>query len=302
MGGQAQRCSRFDGQAIAHPSYHLVESNRPLPTPMPDATSPEGPSVNESRERASGGVRISRGVRLRFPPGGLIVHTRGDMRLEVAKLELQLDTCVHWLEIAIDSLDRAQAAHQLSTHSVSTTPSGSDDPMDREFKASLEATIASATFFEALHAAVLERLPKAMIPTTARKARRSPRYARVTEVLRRGFGLRKQGTANLRSVLKEIYRFRDQAVHPTAAFSEPILHPQLLVGVERRFVMFSFASARQLVRAALAFSKILPSRDLSKQPKDIQEFAQYLVAVCDPLYARWQSVYGELLDTLPSGT
>lgn len=241
-------------------------------------------------------------MRLRFPPSGLIIHTRGDVRLEVAKLELQLDTCVHWLEIAIDSLDRARAAHQLPVHSASTSPPGSGDPMEVEFKASLEATIASATFFEALHAAVLERLPKAMIPTTAGQARRSPRYARVTEVLRRGFGLRKQGTANLRSVLKEIYRFRDEAVHPTAAFSEPILHPQLRVGVERRFVMFSFASARQLVRAALAFSKILPSRDLSKRPKDIQEFARYLVEVCGPLYERWQSEYGELLDAPGTGT
>jgi hypothetical protein len=93
-----------------------------------------------------------------------------------------------------------------------------------------------------------------------------------------------------------VYRFRDEAVHPSATFSEPVMHPELGVGVERRFVMFGYESARQLVRAALAFSKILTIRDLTRRSKPIQDFAAYLRTVCEPLYPHWEKEFGQLLD------
>jgi hypothetical protein len=66
--------------------------------------------------------------------------------------------------------------------------------------------------------------------------------------------------------------------------------------------MFSYGSALQLVRAALAFSKILPSRDMSRRPKAMQDFAAYLLEICGPLYAAWEKTYGTLLDEAPSAT
>lgn len=246
----------------------------------------------------SGGIHISRGVRLRIPVGALIIQaaTGAYPSMEVTAVELQLDTCVHWLEISLEHLANAKQAHQA----LLAEPSGSPAVgtlLDREFKSSVQAAFAAATFFEALYATTVERDP----PSTTsepRKARKRPaRFATVTEQLRRSFGLRNKGTANLRSVLSEVYRFRDQAVHPSAAFSEPILHPDLGIGVERRFVMFSAASAHQLVRAALAFSKILPSLDLTRRPKDIQDLGAYLLEVCLPLYAQWEREYGQLLDS-----
>jgi len=246
---------------------------------------------------AAGGIHISRGVRLRIPAGGLVLSLgpNGPQAMEVRSVEVQLDTCIHWLEIAVDRLDEAHAAHQ---HAADV---GSGDrefgvALDREFKAALQATVAAATFFEALYAATIERDPPPRPKPTGNPKKRRTRYMVVAEQLRRSFGLRKQGTTNLRSVLKEVYRFRDQAVHPGASFSEPIMHPQFQVGVESRFVLFSAANAHQLVRAALAFSRILPSRDLSRRPKDIQELGAYLLEVCRPLYSRWEGAYGALLD------
>jgi hypothetical protein len=245
----------------------------------------------------SGGIHISRGVRLRIPAGGLILRAgAGDSpSMEVAAVELQLDTCVHWLEIALEHLANAKQAHQA----LLAEPAGSQalaSLLDREFKASVQAAFAAATFFEALYATTVERNPPNAIGGKRKSRKRSTRFAIVTEQLRRSFGLRNKGTANLRSVLSEVYRFRDQAVHPSAAFSEPVLHPELRIGVERRFVMFSAASAQQLVRAALAFSKILPSRDLARQPKEIQDLAAYLLEVCAPLYVIWEREHGQLLD------
>lgn len=224
----------------------------------------------------SGGIHISRGVRLRIPVGGLIFYTgNGNVpSMEVKAVELQLDTCVHWLEIALEHLANARLAHEA----LCTVPPSSPELgniLDREFKASVQATFAAATFFEALYAASIERNPPKKPLASRNPNKRPTRYAIVTEQLRRSFGLKKQGTVNLRSVLREVYRFRDQAVHPSAVFSEPVLHPELNVGVERRFMMFNASNAQQLVRSALAFSKILPSRDLTRQPRDIQDFGAY---------------------------
>lgn len=234
---------------------------------------------------------------MRIPAGGLVIHAgSGDgPRMEVAVVELQLDTCIHWLEIALEHLANAKLAHDA----LLVEPSGSPavgSLLDREFKASVQATFAAATFFEALYATTMERNPPKPARVTAKPRKRPTRYAVVAEQLRRSFGLRKQGMANLRSVLVEVYRFRDQAVHPSATFSEPVLHPALCVGVERRVVMFCARSAQELVRAALAFSKILPSRDLTGQPKKIQDLGAYLLDVCSPLYALWEQRYGQLLD------
>jgi len=242
------------------------------------------------------GVHISRGVTPRIPVGGLVIGMGPDGRpTGSATLELQLDTCIHWLEIAVEHLSRAK---EIRDELLRQQASGTTNfiALDREFKACVQASVAAATFFEALYAAVLERVPTKPSVKGAKRDQRPARYAVVTEALRQAFGLRKQGTANLRGVLKEVYRFRDEAVHPSAKFSEPIAHPELGVGVERRFVMFSFDSARQLVRAALAFSKILASRDLSSRPKPIQDFAAYLLTVCEPLYVSWEPSFGPLFD------
>lgn len=240
---------------------------------------------------------------MRIPPGALVISTgAGDgPRMKVTTVELQLDTCVHWLEIALEHLANARLAHQALVSEVPNSPA-LGNLLDREFKASVQAAFAAATFFEALYATTMGRnppSPKAQRPS-GKPHKRPTRFAIVAEQLRRSFGLKKQGAANLRSVLAEIYRFRDQAVHPSAAFTDPVLHPELCVGVERRFIMFSAASAQQLVRAALAFSKILPSRDLRRQPKEIQDLGGYLLEVCAPLHAHWEQQYGQLLDVSPN--
>jgi hypothetical protein len=250
-----------------------------------------------------GGVHISRGVRLRIPSGGLVIQAGdGHSRSMEVRVELQLDTCIHWLEIALDHLAIARTTNDAL---VAAGPSSPDlgELLDREFKASVQAAFAAATFFEALYAATMERNPPPKrSKTTAPPKKRPTRFGVVTEQIRRSFGLRNKDTAALRSVVSEVYKFRDQAVHPSATFTEPVLHPQLHVGVERRFVMFSAASAQQLVRAALAFSKILPSRDLRRQPKDIQDFGAYLLEVCSPLHSRWEQQYGQLLESPPTAS
>ncbi|UCV01731.1 hypothetical protein [Dechloromonas denitrificans] len=243
------------------------------------------------------GIRVSRGVTPRIPVGGMVINYDQDgVSGGSVRLELQLDTCIHWLEIAMENLAKAKLAHEKSAAGEFENDSELDLLIDQEFKASVQASVAAATFFESLYAATLERMPIKPAAHTPNTRKKQARFAKVAEQLRVSFGLKRQGIANLRSVLGELYRFRDEAVHPSSKFGDPVLHPILQVGVERRYVMFSYPNARQLVRAALAYSKMLPLRDLTKKPKAIQDFAAYLRTVTEPLYPSWEQMHGPLFD------
>src|ERR1700722_12955540 len=95
----------------------------------------------------SGGVHISRGVRLRIPAGGLVVRTGTGHgpSMEVTAVELQLDTCIHWLEIALEHLVNARGAHEALVGASQGAPTVGA-LLDREFKASVQAAFAAATF------------------------------------------------------------------------------------------------------------------------------------------------------------
>jgi hypothetical protein len=71
--------------------------------------------------------------------------------------------------------------------------------------------------------------------------------------IRIAYQLKNKGSKAFR--VKEIYKFRDQAVHPSAAMEEAILHPEINVGVERRFVVFRYENAFQIVRIATNTAK-----------------------------------------------
>lgn len=165
------------------------------------------------------------------------------------------------------------------------------------FKSSMQAIVASATFFEALYAASRECMPPARLAPRASNGSGAKRSALVTEQLKRAFGLKNAKAGDLASVLSEVYRFRDEAVHPSSSFGPAVLHPELGVLVERRLAMYTYANARLIVRAALAYCKILPTLGEKQGPKEIRDLAHFLLTAAAPLFAVWETSYGPLLDT-----
>ena len=239
------------------------------------------------------GVRVSRGVTFAIPPGGIIVDaTTGTMKL--VQFHLRLNLAIEWLEIAVEHLQAAEASQR---EWLDQQERGEDinPALNREFKASMQAMVASGTFFEALYSATREAMPTALRATATEGRGKGKRSAVVIEQLKRAYGLRKNGTANLTSVVSEIYRFREEAVHPSASFGPPAIHPLLGQYVERRVAMFTFPNAKLLVRATLAYAKILPTIGQKRGPAEAKDLCTYLLASCQPLVTVWENNYGPLL-------
>lgn len=251
-------------------------------------------SATETTKAKADGVRITRGVELAIPPGGLVIHSDSS-RIEVRAIHLRLNLATEWLEIAFENLETARFAHQEFLKQFEEGKD-CDELLNREFRAAMQAMVAAGTFFEALYSATREVLPPNRLARESGGRSKGKRAALVAEQLKKGFGLRTHGAANLASVVSEVYRYRDESVHPSASFGLPAVHPVLNQFVERRVAMFTFPNARLLVRASLAYAKILPTIAMKQGPAGIQELAKYLLSTSEGLFQQWEQRYGDLLE------
>lgn len=218
------------------------------------------------------GVFITREMQLSIPAGGLKIALGPDGPAPSLVLHVHFDVCPMWCELAIAHLKTAkawQADRITAWQSTGDTPAVVEEKtrtLEREFESSLQAIMASAIALDALYAAVQPNV--ALEEALVKKWRdaRTARYSQVTEVVRRAFKLKTNGTKTLRQSLKRIYRLRDLAVHPSGRLQEAILHPELNVGVEWRFAYFRAANAESVVNATTAMLW-----DLSNQGKPANE-------------------------------
>ena len=155
----------------------------------------------------------------------------------------------------------------------------------------MQAITAAAIALDALYATLQPhvKLPPGLIKRW--RTRRTARYSQVAEILRRAFLLEPTGGTALRQNLKEIYRFRDLAVHPSGKIEAPILHPELNVGVEWRFVYFRASNAELAVNKATEMIRELTS--VTRFHNDeVQRYATELRGRLDELLGTGRSLPG----------
>jgi len=193
------------------------------------------------------GVFISRGMTIRIPAGGLRIGPHGNTLL----FHVHFDVCPTWIKLALRHLEDARSTKSLRQVAwAGTDEDQKAAALEKEFEASMQCIMAAAISIDAFYAVIQThvKLPHSMVNRW--RANRTPRYSQITEVLRKAFGLKPKGVAALRRNLKEIYRFRDLAVHPSGKIQAPVLHPELNVGVEWRFAYYRGSNAEAVVNAA----------------------------------------------------
>lgn len=179
---------------------------------------------------------IMKHLDLRFGPGSRLAFGEDGNLVAEFNWRVQYDVCPTWLTLAIDHAKRA-TEHRIRR--IEAWAGTSDELKAQtlldEFQSSLQAVVAAATALEATYSAVL---PLVQIPVMTRQSwqkNRTPRYAQVAEVLRRGFSLGNKHTKGIHANVREIYRLRDSAVHPTAELRPLVWHSEMKVPVEWQF-------------------------------------------------------------------
>jgi len=206
------------------------------------------------------GVFILRGMGLRIPAGALTIAIGEDGRPEMnlTKVEVSLDFWDPWLAIA---RDRAIEAVLQYRQTLTAHREGRSEAVGELFGSTLSTAMmcmgALGFSLDALYASVKERMPDGVTADIGSET--TSRHQFVHETLRRSARLSNQQAKHSRSVVQQIFRFRDAAVHPSGGWSEPVLHPELGTGMAPGYVAFSaenaargYAATRSVIEVILA--------------------------------------------------
>jgi hypothetical protein len=239
-------------------------------------------------------VFISEGMQLRIPAGGLKIALDGSDPPPIT-VEVRLDTWQHWLRVAVANVDRANAAHVdlLAAHAASDD-AAKGRVLHDEFQAAMVAMSSAAFALDAFYATVKDRIPPRPDLEAAWSKNRTSRAARISETLRRAFKISNTGAGVLRATVKELFKFRNWAVHPPARFREPIMHPDLAVGVEWRFIAFAAAGCTEATRATLSILSQCLQRP-KPQHAELVEWTRFGTSVLEPILDDWKPRYGSVV-------
>lgn len=253
----------------------------------------------EQKKRSPGGIYISSGMTMSIPEGGLKISVGNDGKVSASSCNfiVGLDVTHHWLTIALDHLLDCEAA---ASELLPRWKSGEDGEqigalLEQEFFHGMQAISASAFAIDAFYGSVISCIAIPPDLLGAWKRNKTSRSNQICEVLRRGFRIGPKSSKQMREVLKQIFSFRDKAVHPNNTLSEPIWHPTLEVGMEWRFVVFRVENARN----ALAFALTVLSQ-ITRRPKpENKKLVAYSTGAAkriDPTLERYENRYGQLFD------
>jgi hypothetical protein len=234
------------------------------------------------------GVFFPEQMKLRIPAGGLQIGLDGTGRpTSSVSIEVLLDVWPFWLDIGMDHAAQATTARRAlqSVDPADDTEKGS--LLGAECKASMVALSAAAFALDGFYAALREHRDMSDLDRVWMSAG-TPRHARVSETLRRSFRLSNRQAKVLREGAKDLFKFRDWAVHPPAAFSRPVPHEVIGSSVEWRYVAFSAPNACRGITKA---TKII--RLCVEHPRADDRIQDWRASAASLLSDRWTRLQGE---------
>jgi len=190
------------------------------------------------------GVFVSKGMGFRIPAGALRISIGpdGQPSMSLDRVEVSLDFWDHWLEVA-----RQQAIDSVGFNKEIMPARAVDDEgrvgelFGQMLRASMTCMGALGFSLDALYSSVRERMPSEVLSGIGSST--AARHQFVYETLRRSARLSNDHAKLVRSAVKQVFKFRDWAVHPPGGWSEPVLHPDLNTSMAAGYVAFRAANA-----------------------------------------------------------
>lgn len=186
------------------------------------------------------GIRVTDGSDLRLSGLQINLNT-GEITPPTALL--RTDTWPYWLAEAVSAAIAATEVAPITPELVAANSAEVTRLMVAELRASMRALTSSAFAIDAFYASV-----KARSPTHPQQAvwhaKGTPRHKQVAATLRHHLRVtNNQASNDLSRAIKEIFRFRDWAVHPGSQFKEAIHRDDVDAGVDWHFIAFSASNA-----------------------------------------------------------
>jgi hypothetical protein len=215
---------------------------------------------------------VIQGMSLRIPAGSLAISIGEDGNPRSSPLvpHLRLDLWPTWLEIGCE---HARHAHDTAAQ-VSPSLADEDKAMllGRELQDAMVAMCAFAFAFDGFYDVVKSELGEHPNAAQWRQEGRrpTPRHNQVAETLRYNLKLGPQSTGQLKQLLKELFKFRGRAVHPSSSYLPATMREDIDSGVHPNLITFSGRHAVQCRAIALVLLDRLVERaaEVAEQSAD----------------------------------
>jgi hypothetical protein len=173
---------------------------------------------------------------------------------------LRLDLWPTWLEIGCEHTRRANDT--AATVSPSLADPDKATLLSRELQEAMVAMCAFAFAFDGFYDVVKSELGEHPNAAQWRQEGRrpTPRHKQVAETLRYHLKLGPQFTGQLKQFLKELFKFRGRAVHPSSSYLPATMREDIDSGVHPHLITFSGKHAVQCRAIALVLLNRLVER------------------------------------------
>lgn len=252
------------------------------------------PSLREGQARApgSGKIFVTRGSHLRVNEFTIEVNEEGQLKSSDVTLDLAQDVTPFWLEIALGHCEEAKA-HHAAVHERVRIAEDQElaDALEAEFKSSMQACVAAAVGIDAFYGRVKEFVDMPPATIAAWQDNRTARHAQIAEVLRRGFRIPSSKMAVLKQLLKEVFEWRDLAVHPPPEPDRPVLRPDLHLGLEWRFVTFRLYNARVITKLCISVVWQCSGAPRTRYA-GLEKYCKGIRAKVEPIQSKYSDLFG----------
>ena len=234
-------------------------------------------------------IFISRGITPIIKSGDLKItlNENGTDDMNVT-LSLKFDVCPIWLKISVDHLIQAK---EWNTKCVEVFKGNDNvlksESIENEFEHSMQAIIAMAIAYDAFYASLKDKEIIFKNITDIWKKNRTARHKQVSETIRKGFKIKPNGAKILSQSVKEIYRFRDMAIHPLSNIEQAVMREDLGIGVEWRFACFTYLNSKLIVNEGLKRMKELVSSNAYTNEK-LKIYCTSMLALIDPMIKAYE--------------
>ncbi|MES2895502.1 MAG: hypothetical protein V4759_05690 [Pseudomonadota bacterium] len=223
------------------------------------------------------------------PKGGLVLQALPDGQVSGRMtLHVSYDVYPQWLLISLNhARDCEKAASKVDAIWTDGEHPAETEALEAELRAGMQACVAAAAALDGFYGTVQHLAPPSLAMVATWKEKRTARFAQMAEMFRLATKVGPKSFAGMRAQIKTLLMFRDEAVHPTGASREPILHPRLPVAVERRLAMYSSENAINAATSALSIIGALLTLPKDKHPK-LCEHLQIARDWVDPIATAWE--------------
>jgi hypothetical protein len=242
------------------------------------------------------GVFLVKGNTVSVPPLTLTVNEQGEIEASPIYLHVGIDMTAYWLDIAYKHLLVTEYAHKkLMLAKEEKDNEKISRYLKRESIAGMQSIMAAGIALDAYYASIKEHIDIPQDTIDVWREKGTARYKQISEVLRMGFRLKPPSSKSLRDILKQNFKFRDNAVHPSPGNASPLLHVELNKVTDWRYATFRFYNAKAIYGLSLSIVFKTSIKPDYKVADSLKAFCEKLVPRIKPLERKWKKRFGDLL-------